>query len=184
MPVYPGAPECVPEPFISRKRQARATQDRRRSDAPVALRTGTAVAAPSNKLTDEEELQVLAVLNSPRFVDKPPKQIYATLLAEGNYLCSISTMYRILGKHAQVKDRRRQATHPPRSVPELQATGPRQVYSLGTSGNDTASRSVTKVPLWPHLRDSTSEPRQLLHHQVSTSTSPSTATDSPGGRRA
>ena len=39
-------------------------------------------------------------------------------------------MCRILGKNAQVKDRRRQATHPPRSIPELQATWPRQVYSL------------------------------------------------------
>jgi putative transposase len=108
---------------------ARATQDRRRSVVPVDTQTVTAAAAPMNKLTVEEELQVLAVLNSPRFVDKPPKQIYATLLAEGDYLCSISTMYRILGKNAQVKDRRRQATHPPRSIPELQATGPRQVYS-------------------------------------------------------
>jgi putative transposase len=84
---------------------------------------------PVNRLTEQEELQVLAVLNCPRFVDKPPKQIYATLLAEGTHLCSISTMYRILAKHSQVKDRRRQATHPPRAVPELQATAPRQVYS-------------------------------------------------------
>jgi len=36
---------------------------------------------------------VLAMLNGERFVDKPPTQIYATLLAEGTYLCSISTMY-------------------------------------------------------------------------------------------
>ena len=89
----------------------------------------TAEAAPTNKLTDEEELQVLAVLNSPRFVDKPPKQIYAALLAEGDYLCSISTMYRTLERNRQVKDRRRQATHPARKVPELHATAPRQVYS-------------------------------------------------------
>jgi putative transposase len=54
---------------------------------------------------------------------------YAILLAEGVYLCSISTMYRILAQNLQVADRRRQSTHPPRTVPELQATGPRQVYS-------------------------------------------------------
>ena len=82
-----------------------------------------------NKLSDTEQQQVLAVLNSARFVDKPPKQVYAILLAEGTYLCSISTMYRILAQNLQVTDRRRQATHPPRTVPELQATGPRQVYS-------------------------------------------------------
>jgi transposase InsO family protein len=38
-------------------------------------------------------------------------------------------MYRTLERNRQVKERRRQATHPPRKVPELQATGPRQVYS-------------------------------------------------------
>lgn len=78
-----------------------------------------------NKLTDTEQHRVLKVLNSTRFVDKPPHQVYATLLAEGTYLCSISTMYRILAKNKQITDRRRQATHPPRTVPELQATGPR-----------------------------------------------------------
>ena len=86
---------------------------------------------PVNKLSDAESAELVAVLNSQRFVDKAPPQIYATLLAEGTYLCSISTMYRILERNRQVKDRRRQATHPPRAVPELQATGPRQVYSLG-----------------------------------------------------
>ena len=84
---------------------------------------------PVNRLTEAEEHHVLTVLNGERFADKLPTQIYATLLAEGSYLCSISTMYRILTKNAQVKDRRRQASHPPRAVPELQATGPRQVYS-------------------------------------------------------
>jgi transposase InsO family protein len=82
-----------------------------------------------NKLSDTEAAELIAVLNSQRFVDKAPPQIYATLLAEGTYLCSISTMYRTLERNRQVKERRRQATHPPRKVPELQATGPRQVYS-------------------------------------------------------
>lgn len=108
---------------------SRATQQRRLQPKPSVTQLVSSGSVPVNKLTDVERLQVLAVLNSPRFVDKPPQQIYATLLAEGHYLCSISTMYRILGENMQVKDRRRQATHPPRAVPELQATGPRQVYS-------------------------------------------------------
>jgi len=109
---------------------SKATQDRRRNPQPPVTRSvATVVSEPVNKLSDTEEQAVLAVLNSPRFVDKPPKQIYATLLAEETYLCSISTMYRILTKNMQVKERRRQATHPPRAVPELQATRPRQVYS-------------------------------------------------------
>lgn len=109
---------------------ARATQHRRTQHRPRQGSTSSpALPGPVNKLTDTEQQRVLAVLNSARFVDKPPKQVYAILLAEGTYLCSISTMYRILARNRQVSDRRRQATHPPRAVPELQATGPRQVYS-------------------------------------------------------
>ena len=94
-------------------------------------RTPAAVAgsvAPANRLSAAERTRVLAVLDSPRFVDQPPLQVYAALLDEGVYLCSVSTMYRILAEHRQVKDRRRQARHPPRAVPELVATGPGQVY--------------------------------------------------------
>ena len=109
---------------------SKATQDRRRSRRQVGQPADPAARpVPVNKLSDAESAELIAVLNSQRFVDKAPPQIYATLLAEGTYLCSISTMYRTLERNRQVKDRRRQATHPPRKVPELQATGPRQVYS-------------------------------------------------------
>jgi transposase InsO family protein len=108
---------------------SRATAARRhQSPAEPAADPGPA-AAPCNKLTDAERAHVLAVLNSPRFVDQAPLQIYAQLLDEGVYLCSVATMYRVLRENTQVKDRRRQATHPPRAVPELVATGPRQVYT-------------------------------------------------------
>jgi putative transposase len=101
----------------------------RRHHPPTPVTDPDPAAAPCNKLTDDERAHVLAVLNSPRFVDQAPLQIYAQLLDEGVYLCSVSTMYRVLRENTQVKDRRRQATHPPRAVPELVATGPRQVYS-------------------------------------------------------
>ena len=112
-------------------RLAKSTQDRltRLIAAAPQPEPASAGRRPVNRLTDEEEQHVLVVLNCDRFADKPPTQVYATLLAEGIYLCSISTMYRILTKNAQVKDRRRQATHPPRAVPELQATAPRELYS-------------------------------------------------------
>jgi putative transposase len=85
--------------------------------------------APANKLSLAERTRVLEVLNSEEFVDKPPLQVYAALLERGQYLCSVSTMYRVLAEHAQVKERRRLARHPARAVPELVATGPGQVYS-------------------------------------------------------
>jgi transposase InsO family protein len=62
--------------------------------------------------------------------------VYAVLLARGEYLCSVSTMYRILAANAQVKDRRRLARHPARARPELIATGPGQVFTW----------DITKLP--------------------------------------
>src|SRR5690606_19046499 len=56
-------------------------------------------------------------------------QVWATLLDEGVYLCSVRTMYRLLAAAGQTGDRRRQATHPPRVRPELVADGPGQVWS-------------------------------------------------------
>ena len=90
----------------------------------------------ANKLDKVERARILQVVNSARFVDLPPIQIYAQLLDEGLYLCSISTMYRVLAANQQVKERRRLARHPPRAIPELVATGPGQVYSW----------DITKLP--------------------------------------
>jgi len=84
---------------------------------------------PANKLSSIERSEILVLVNSPDFVDLPPIQIYAQLLDAGIYLGSISTIYRVLNQNKQVKDRRRQARHPARAVPELVATGPSQVFS-------------------------------------------------------
>lgn len=80
-------------------------------------------------LTPTQRHEVLDVLNSDRFADKAPEQVWAITLDEGDYLCSVATMYRILREHKQVQERRNQASHPPRSIPELHATGPDQVWS-------------------------------------------------------
>jgi transposase InsO family protein len=80
-------------------------------------------------LTAAEQAAVLSELRSARFVDKSPAQVWATLLDEGTYLCSVSTMYRLLRGHGEVRERRRQATHPPRVKPELVARGPNEVWS-------------------------------------------------------
>lgn len=51
--------------------------------------------APPRSLDSEERKRVLDVLHEERFVDKAPAEVYATLLDEGLYLCSIRTMCRI-----------------------------------------------------------------------------------------
>jgi putative transposase len=80
-------------------------------------------------LSRGEQQALLAVLDSDRFADKSPAQVYAILLDEGIYLASIRTMYRVLALADQVRERRAQAQHPPRVRPELVADGPDQVWS-------------------------------------------------------
>jgi transposase InsO family protein len=80
-------------------------------------------------LSPQEIQEVLDVLTSDRFADKAPEQVWAILLDEGTYLCSTSTMYRLLRAQDQVRERRAQASHPPRKIPELHATGPNQCWS-------------------------------------------------------
>jgi putative transposase len=82
-----------------------------------------------NSLSLGEREEILAVLNSPRFVDKSPEQVWAIQLDHGVYLGSVSTMYRLLRSDGQVRERRAQATHPARVRPELVAAGPNQVWS-------------------------------------------------------
>jgi len=59
------------------------------------------------------------LLHAPRFADQAPAEIYATLLDEGVYHCSVRTMYRILGQNDEVRERRQQLTHPVYQKPEL-----------------------------------------------------------------
>jgi putative transposase len=72
---------------------------------------------------------VIDTLNSERFCDKAPAQVWATLLDEGTYLASVSTMYRLLRERSLVRERRVQARRPALVKPELVATAPNQVWS-------------------------------------------------------
>src|SRR3712207_5843439 len=80
-------------------------------------------------LTAEEREAVIARLNSERFMDQSPREVYATLLDEGTYLCSVRTMYRLLAAEGEVKERRDQLRHPTYQKPELLATAANQVWS-------------------------------------------------------
>lgn len=85
--------------------------------------------APPLALSEAEEQRVLEILHEPRFRDFTPYYVYATLLDEGVYHCSIRTMYRVLAKHDEVRERRRQVSRNRYQKPELLATGPNQVWS-------------------------------------------------------
>jgi putative transposase len=72
---------------------------------------------------------VLDVLHSERFADQAPAEVYASLLDDGIYLCSMRTMYRLLAEAGEVRERRDQLRHPAYRRPELLATRPNQVWS-------------------------------------------------------
>jgi hypothetical protein len=63
-------------------------------------------------LGGDERRAVLELLRAPRFIDLAPAEVYASLLDEGVYLCSIRTMYRVLTANDEVRERRRQLRHP------------------------------------------------------------------------
>lgn len=107
-----------------------------RSKQPKPEREVKPRASPPNALSEAERQQVLDLVTSDRFVDKSVAQTWATLLDEGTYLCSMSTMHRILRDNRCAGERRRQATHPPRTRPELVATAPGHVWSW----------DITKLP--------------------------------------
>jgi putative transposase len=84
---------------------------------------------PERALKPQEKEQVRQVLNSEPFQDSAPREVYAALLDQGQYLCSWSTMYRILKERDLVCERRNQLRHPTYTKPELLATGPNQLWS-------------------------------------------------------
>ena len=76
-----------------------------------------------------EKEAVRQELNSERFADQAPREVYAALIDEGRYLCSWRTMYRILDENREVQERRNQLRHPNYTKPELLATRPNQLWS-------------------------------------------------------
>ena len=107
---------------------SRATRHRRRRPpvcGPAAPRP-----APPNQLSEAERQAILTVLRSEEYCDLAPAQVWARLLDDqGLYLCSISTMYRLLAAAGENRERRRQRTHPAKKKPELVARRPNQVWS-------------------------------------------------------
>lgn len=119
------APEIGPLAACEAMGVPRATFYReRKPKGPVGPRP-----TPKRALSDEERQAVLSVCHSEEFVDRPLATIQATLADRGVYLCSTRTMYRILDAAQEVKERRRQATHPVYMKPELCANAPNQVWS-------------------------------------------------------
>jgi putative transposase len=107
----------------------RASHYRHHRKSPPPPRPERVLQGQPRALSEVERKEVLAVLHSDDHVDEAPATIYAKLLDQGVYLASTSTMYRILRDNDEVRERRRQAAHPPAKKPELLATKPNEIYS-------------------------------------------------------
>jgi putative transposase len=117
----------------------RSTVHRRRHHGPrVRPRRRTS----SRALQPVEVQGVLAELHSDRFVDSSPAEVVHALLADGRYLASERTMYRILNANGEVKERRNQRRHPEYSRPELMATKPNEVWSWDITRLRTSQKWV------------------------------------------
>jgi putative transposase len=109
---------AVPRSAVYRHRR------RRLSPPPVGVRRSS-----SRRLQEQEKSAVLACLHEERFQDCSPAQVYASLLDDGQYHCSIRTMYRLLDAEDENRERRDQLSHPPYRKPELLALAPNQLWS-------------------------------------------------------
>ena len=58
---------------------------------------------PARALAANERQTVISLLRSEPYIDRAPAEVYAILLDQGTYHCSIRTMYRILHEHNELK---------------------------------------------------------------------------------
>ena len=84
---------------------------------------------PGFAYTPVEKDGITKLINSEKYVDKTPYEIYASKLDEGEYLCSVRTMYRILKENNQVKERRDVRRRSNYEKPELLATRQNQIWT-------------------------------------------------------
>jgi len=90
----------------------------------------------------EERSAILVALNSDEFADKSPAQVFHSLLDRGQYLGSVRSYYRVLHSVKAVIERRAIARHPHRSVPQLLAAAPNQVWSWDITKLKAAGHSL------------------------------------------
>jgi putative transposase len=119
---------------------SRATAYRRLASPPP---TAAVLRASScRRIPDDERTAILAILDSERFIDQPPREVYAALLSEGSFACSWRTMYRLLSERGPVRERRDQRKARHHAIPRLIATAPNQVWSWDISKLATFERGV------------------------------------------
>ncbi len=85
---------------------------------------------PTNKLSEQEQSEVLSICNNEEFMNLSPKQIVPALADKGQFIASESTFYRILRAANQLHHRGRTAKPSSTKRPNpYTANGPNQLWS-------------------------------------------------------
>jgi putative transposase len=93
-------------------------------------------------LQPDERQRVHETLTSAEFCNQPPVEVYQTLLERGVYLCSVSTMHRIMREHGENGERRDQRAAQHHAMPRLIAQAPNEVWTWDCSKLATRARGV------------------------------------------
>lgn len=109
-----------------------------RHAGPKAVKPKATPRRSPRRLSDLERQAVLKALHEPRFADEPPAQVFAKLLDQGQYLCSIRTMHRLLAERGESGERRVQRPKNHYPVPRLVAQAPNEVWTW----------DITKLATW------------------------------------
>jgi len=88
-------------------------------------------------LSEQECTHVIEILRSAAYRDQPPAEVYQRLLEEDQYLCSVSTMHRLLRREDENGERRPQRPAQHQAIPRLLAYSPNEVWTW----------DITKLPL-------------------------------------
>jgi transposase InsO family protein len=97
---------------------------------------------PKNALSDAERARVVDTANLPAYRNLSPNQIVPKLADAGEYVCSESTMYRILRAEDQMTHRQPSAPAQKRPRSHHVATEPNEVYSWDITYLKTTIRGL------------------------------------------
>ncbi len=115
---------------------------RRRLADKVAPRRCRKGSRQPRALSAAERQHVLDTLHSDAFCDQPPAEVYESLLEQGQYLCSVSSMHRLLRATNENGERRQQRPAQHNAIPRLLASQPHDVWTWDISKLATVQRGV------------------------------------------
>ncbi len=137
---------------ISRARFYRSTSAADERAIPTPCPRGQVKCAA---LTSAQQEQILAELNSERFLDCSPRQVWATLLDEEEYLCSWRQMYRLLHRNQAVRETSQDRGDIPVCAPGVSGERPQPGVDLG---HHLSRKARFEVSSTTYMWSSTSQP--------------------------